>query len=91
MANLEETKKLVCSLNPDVEVVVKVVDIQNEYQVAERFHQIKADHGKADVLINNAGCNKGGPIGSTSIDSIWMDFVRRSFSEWSMLPVILIE
>lgn len=84
VANLEETKKLVCSLNPDVEVVVKAVDIQNEHQVGELFHQIKADHGKADVLINNAGCNKGGPIGTTSIDSIWTDFVRCPSSERSM-------
>ncbi|GIK05566.1 hypothetical protein Aspvir_009679 [Aspergillus viridinutans] len=76
VANLEETKKLVYGLNPNVEVVVKAVDVQNESQVAELFHQIKANHGKADVLINNAGCNKGGPIGSTSIDGIWTDFVR---------------
>jgi NADP-dependent 3-hydroxy acid dehydrogenase YdfG len=76
IASLEETKKLVLSLNPSVTLVTKAVDVCDELQIIELFEEIKLEHGKADVLINNAGCNKGGPIGTTSITNIWTDFVR---------------
>jgi len=73
-ASLATTKKLVQNLNPNITVITKAVDVQNESQVIELFDQIKSEYGKADVLINNAGCNMGGPIGTTPISGIWMDF-----------------
>jgi NADP-dependent 3-hydroxy acid dehydrogenase YdfG len=75
-ATLEKTKKLVHSLNPSVTVITKAVNLQNELQIIELFDQIKSEYGKADVLINNAGSYQGGPIGSTPISGIWMDFVN---------------
>lgn len=66
---------MVQSLNPSVEVVTKAVDVQDERQVAELFEEVKTKYGKANVLVNNAGCNKGGPIATTPISNIWTDFV----------------
>jgi NADP-dependent 3-hydroxy acid dehydrogenase YdfG len=73
--SLEETKRLVRSLNPSVTIVTKAVDVQDELQITELFEEIKLKYGKADVLVNNAGCNKGGPIATTPISNIWTDFV----------------
>lgn len=75
LASLEETKRLVTSLNPSVTVVTKAVDVQDSLQIKELFDQIKLDYGKADVLVNNAGCNRGGPLATTPISGIWGDFV----------------
>lgn len=75
MASLEEAKSLVQSLNPSVTVVMKAVDVQDELQITELFEEIKLEYGKADVLVNNAGCNKGGLIATTPISNIWTDFV----------------
>jgi NADP-dependent 3-hydroxy acid dehydrogenase YdfG len=66
---------MVHSINPSVTVVAKAVDVQDEDHITELFGQIKSEHGKADVLINNAGCNKGVPIGTAPISDIWTDFV----------------
>jgi short subunit dehydrogenase len=83
-ASLAATKKLVQNLNPNIAVITKAVDVQNESQVIELFDQIKSEYGKADVLINNAGCNKGGQIGTTPISGIWMDFVSLTRSgKWN--------
>ena len=79
VASLEETRQKVLSLSPSVEVVMKAVDVQNERQVVELFEEIKTKYGKADVLVNNAGCNKGGPIANTPISNIWTDFVSLAY------------
>lgn len=74
------------NLNASVNVVTKAMDLQDEAQIMELFDQIKSEHGKADVLINNAGCYKGGPIGATPISGIWMDFVSLPhFQAWKAL------
>jgi NADP-dependent 3-hydroxy acid dehydrogenase YdfG len=75
--SLQDTKRLVQSLNPIVTVITKVVDVQDGLQIKELFEQIKSDYGKADVLVNNAGCNMGGPLATTPISNIWTDFVSR--------------
>jgi NADP-dependent 3-hydroxy acid dehydrogenase YdfG len=87
-ASLAATKELVQNLNPNTTVITKAVDVQNESEVIELFDQIKSEYGKADVLINNAGCNKGGPIGTTPISGIWMDFVSLTVSKLEVLTFI---
>jgi NAD(P)-dependent dehydrogenase (short-subunit alcohol dehydrogenase family) len=72
---LEATRKRILELNPSVKVGVKSLDVSDEAGVIDLFEQIKSEDGKADVLINNAGISRGGPIASASIKGIWADFV----------------
>jgi NADP-dependent 3-hydroxy acid dehydrogenase YdfG len=77
MPGLQDTKRLVQSINPTVTVITRAVDVQYDLQIKDLFEQIKSDYGRADVLVNNAGCNSGGPLATTPISNIWTDFVSR--------------
>ncbi|KAE8363445.1 hypothetical protein BDV27DRAFT_158764 [Aspergillus caelatus] len=71
---LEATKQRVLAVNPSVKVQIESLDVTNEAGVARLFDKIEAEDEKADVLINNAGLSRGGPITSAGIEGIWQEF-----------------
>ncbi|KNG84429.1 hypothetical protein ANOM_007598 [Aspergillus nomiae NRRL 13137] len=71
---LKATRQRVVAVDPSIKVRAISLDVSDEVGVARVFDQIKSEDGKVDVLINNAGLSRGGPITSTAIDGIWKDF-----------------
>ncbi|KAJ9143513.1 NAD(P)-binding protein [Pleurostoma richardsiae] len=74
-AELQAAKKELEGINPDVKVHTKVMSVSDEMAAQELFKEIESEYGKAHVLLNNAGCGKGGPVvNGASVEGIWTDF-----------------
>ncbi|KAH6670068.1 putative oxidoreductase ucpA [Halenospora varia] len=71
---LEEVKKEVLGINPNVEVLTVSADLKSAESVAALWEKVKEKFGKADVLVNNAGSLKAGTIVDTPVDVWWNDF-----------------
>ncbi|MCW2801546.1 MAG: short chain dehydrogenase [Aeromicrobium sp.] len=61
---LEELKAELIAANPDIEVVVHALDVNDHEQVFAVFKQSITDLGGLDRVIVNAGLGKGGRIGT---------------------------
>jgi short-subunit dehydrogenase len=61
---LEELKAELLAANPDIEVVVHALDVNDHEQVFAVFKQSITDLGGLDRVIVNAGLGKGGRIGT---------------------------
>lgn len=51
------------------------MSVTDESVAKELFEQIKAEHGKADVLLNCAGIGCGGALLTVPIEDFWHDVV----------------
>ncbi|MFA3789492.1 SDR family oxidoreductase [Aliiglaciecola sp. SL4] len=61
---LEELKQELLSINPNIKVSIKSLDVDNHDQVFEVFDQFHQEFGQIDRVIVNAGMGKGAPIGT---------------------------
>ncbi|TQV76595.1 SDR family oxidoreductase [Aliikangiella marina] len=61
---LEELKSELLAINPDIQVYVRALDVNNHDQVFEVFKAFKADMGSIDRVIVNAGMGKGASLGT---------------------------
>lgn len=80
-ATLAETKKIVESDVPGVNVVLHIADVTDQKAVRKAAQEV----GKWDVLISNAGyLAKRSPIKDLDVDEWWLGFEVRSFgsSSW---------
>ncbi len=77
LKDLEEAAAEVRALNKDVVVVPVRADIVKEEDVKNLFEHVQKVFGRsADVLLNNAGVLKDGPlIGEQSVDDWWQVMV----------------
>jgi short-subunit dehydrogenase len=64
MENLEALKLELESINPEIEVYVRQLDVTDYDQVFEVFNAFKLDMGTLDRVIVNAGMGKGASIGT---------------------------
>jgi len=61
---LEELKTELLSINPNIDVITKSLDVNDHDQVFEVFNAFKAEMGQLDRVIINAGMGKGASIGT---------------------------
>lgn len=62
--NLDSLKKELLEINPDIQVEVEELDVNNHDQVFEVFKKFKQSFGQIDRAILNAGLGKGASIGT---------------------------
>jgi len=62
--NLEKLKSEIASINPQVKVFIRALDVNQHELVFEVFKAFEADLGSIDRVIVNAGMGKGGSIGT---------------------------
>jgi NADP-dependent 3-hydroxy acid dehydrogenase YdfG len=73
---LNEVAAEVSKLNPSVQVLAVPTDMQDEADVTALYTKVKETFGHADVLVNNAGVNNGGPvIHENDTKDWWSNFV----------------
>ncbi|NMP30334.1 SDR family oxidoreductase [Thalassotalea sp. M1531] len=61
---LEELKSELLALNPNIQVLIKPLDVNNHEQVFSVFNEFKEELGTLDRVIVNAGMGKGASIGT---------------------------
>jgi short-subunit dehydrogenase len=61
---LEELKKELEQINPNISVVVKSLDVNDHDAVFRVFHEFKEELGSLDRVIVNAGMGKGASVGT---------------------------
>ncbi|MEP1385666.1 MAG: SDR family oxidoreductase [Paraglaciecola sp.] len=64
LENLENLKQELLSINPDINVFIRQLDVDNHEQVFEVIHGFAEDMGSIDRIIINAGIGKGAPVGT---------------------------
>lgn len=62
--NLEELKRELLDINPQISVYIRSLDVNNHDQVFEVFKAFRQDMGTLDRIIINAGMGKGASIGT---------------------------
>ena len=62
--NLEELKQELLSLNPDIKVFIRALDVNDHDQVFEVIKAFSEDMGGLDRVIVNAGMGKGASVGT---------------------------
>ena len=62
--NLEKLKEELLSVNPNIDVYIRSLDVNDHDAVFEVFDAFKADMGTLDRVIVNAGMGKGASIGT---------------------------
>jgi NAD(P)-dependent dehydrogenase (short-subunit alcohol dehydrogenase family) len=62
-------------LDPDVEGVTHRVDVGEEHETQALAEAVVAEHGRIDVLFNNAGIAGVGDVGETSLE-LWERVMR---------------
>jgi len=62
--NLEELKQELHSINPDIQVCVRALDVNDHDQVFAVFKAFTEDMGTLDRIIVNAGMGKGASVGT---------------------------
>lgn len=65
------------------------VDINNYNDTRNKINEIINEYGKIDILINNAGINKTGPLESMKIDDIKKVFDTNFFSHLNIIQSVL--
>jgi short-subunit dehydrogenase len=66
---LEALREEIHRAHPGVKVEVKDLDVTDDGQVFEVFRAFKADFGRIDRVIINAGLGKGAPLGTGRYDA----------------------
>lgn len=66
---LEELRAELLERNPRISVRIAELDVTDHEQVFEVFERFRADLGRLDRVIVNAGLGKGQPIGSGRFDA----------------------
>jgi short-subunit dehydrogenase len=66
---LEALREEIHRDHPNVRVEVRDLDVTDDGQVFEVFHAFKADFGRIDRVIVNAGLGKGAPLGTGRYDA----------------------
>ena len=66
---LEELREEIHRQHPNVRVEIKDLDVTDDGQVFEVFRAFKADFGRIDRVIINAGLGKGAPLGTGRYDA----------------------
>lgn len=66
--NLEALRIELLAINPDIQVFIRTLDVDNHPQVFDVFDGFKSDLGQIDRVIVNAGIGSGGPIGKGYFD-----------------------
>ncbi|MEO9945716.1 SDR family oxidoreductase [Paraglaciecola sp.] len=64
LENLENLKQELLNINPDINVFIRQLDVDNHEQVFEVIHGFAEDMGSIDRIIINAGIGKGAPVGT---------------------------
>jgi len=64
MENLETLKQELLTINPDIKVFIRSLDVDNHDQVFEVVKAFAEDLGSLDRIIINAGIGKGASIGT---------------------------
>jgi len=62
--NLEQLKQELLQLNPNIQVYVRSLDVNDHDAVFDVFDAFKADMGQLDRVIVNAGMGKGASVGT---------------------------
>lgn len=62
--NLEELKSQLETINPNIQVLIKSLDVNDHDQVFEVFKAFKSEMGQLDRVIVNAGMGKGASLGT---------------------------
>src|SRR4051794_9720243 len=63
MRNLERSQELRHVVSQErLPVTVVQLDVDDDGSVAAVFERILSEHGRIDVLVNNAGIGGGGPV-----------------------------
>jgi len=62
--NLEVLKQELLTINPQIQVVIKCLDVNDHDAVFTVFDEFKAEMGQLDRIIINAGMGKGASIGT---------------------------
>jgi short-subunit dehydrogenase len=62
--NLEELKQELHAINPDIQIFIRALDVNDHDQVFEVFKAFTEDMGSLDRVIVNAGMGKGASVGT---------------------------
>lgn len=68
---LKEVEAKVQKINSSIKTLAIPMDVTSESAVADLFARVKSTFGVADVLINNACVNEGGPVIHEADTSKW--------------------
>jgi short-subunit dehydrogenase len=66
---LERLRDEITAGHPDVRVEVRSLDVDDHDRVFEVFHAFRADFGRLDRVVVNAGIGKGAPLGTGRFDA----------------------
>ncbi|MCC2618148.1 SDR family oxidoreductase [Aestuariibacter halophilus] len=64
MERLEALQQELLAINPDIQVFIRSLDVDDHDQVFEVFNAFKQDMGQIDRIIVNAGMGKGASLGT---------------------------
>ena len=64
LENLEQLKQQLLQVNPNIQVLIKKLDVNDHDAVFTVFDEFKAEMGQLDRIIINAGMGKGASIGT---------------------------
>ena len=66
---LEALRRQITADHPDLRVVVRALDVNDHDAVFEVFRAFRADLGRIDRVVVNAGLGKGAPLGTGRFDA----------------------
>ena len=66
---LEALRRQITADHPDLRVVVRALDVNDHDAVFEVFRAFRADFGRIDRVVVNAGLGKGAPLGTGRFDA----------------------
>jgi len=92
-ANLEQTKQLLQTVNPDIKVMATTLDVANEKAFFDYAKACQQEFGSVNLVVNNAGVAlASGPLWQTSIDDFkWLmdiNFYGVLYGTKAFLPLL---
>jgi len=90
MRNLGKAAALqACAKADGVALDVRQLDVQDEHSVDACVRDVLRDHGRIDVLVNNAGAGFLGTLEQTSFDDLRRTFDVNFFGVWRVTRAVL--
>jgi len=69
LERLEELREELLGINPDIQVFIRTLDVNDYDAVFAVFREFRQDMGQIDRVIVNAGIGKGQPLGTGRFDA----------------------
>lgn len=87
----KDGKEAVEQLSEEGEAIYHQLDVTNIKSIRELYAFAKAEYGKLDILINNAGINYDTHqnVGNATLEQVKDTFETNTFAPWQMIQTLL--